>query len=364
LVPALYQTHHHVLTRKAVFALGMSNGDIMVRMDHLTKDRLLGPPFVAPLPHVVVLGAGASRAAFPHGDRHGKILPLVDGLAEVVGKPWHDLLEFFQPPVESFEAQFSWLRRQANAADVLSEVERRIIQYFQSLELPDSPTIYDYLILGLRPKDTIATFNWDPLLLATHLRNRGVAELPDIRFLHGCVSYFTCQDHDVLGSVNECCPECYRSLVAPALFFPESEKDYAAERAVQREWNAVGQRLRRAFHLTIFGYSGPATDYNARKLLLEAWTATPMREVSHVEIIDVTTDDVLRRKWQEFIPFQHDMVHREFWESTIAKWPRRTGEYKMCASLYGIPAETIGPIRTDSLHELQDWHAALAQQEN
>jgi len=50
--------------------------------------------------------------------------------------------------------------------------------------------------------------------------------------------------------------------------------------------------------------------------------------------------------------------------SAIAKFPRRTAEYKLCASLYGLPAEPIGPFRTESLHKLQDWHAALACSED
>jgi hypothetical protein len=36
-------------------------------------------------PHVVILGAGASRAGFPRGDRDGKLLPVMGDLAEIVG---------------------------------------------------------------------------------------------------------------------------------------------------------------------------------------------------------------------------------------------------------------------------------------
>ena len=35
-------------------------------------------------PHVVILGAGASAAAFPKGDRNGRRLPLMDDLVQVV----------------------------------------------------------------------------------------------------------------------------------------------------------------------------------------------------------------------------------------------------------------------------------------
>ena len=36
-------------------------------------------------PHVVVLGAGASRATCPNGDWSGRILPLMTDFVEVVG---------------------------------------------------------------------------------------------------------------------------------------------------------------------------------------------------------------------------------------------------------------------------------------
>jgi hypothetical protein len=36
-------------------------------------------------PHIVLLGAGASRAAFPNGDRNGMKLPLMCDLVEMLG---------------------------------------------------------------------------------------------------------------------------------------------------------------------------------------------------------------------------------------------------------------------------------------
>ena len=50
----------------------------------VTKARLISEPKNM-RPHVVILGAGASVAAFPQGDATGKILPTMDNLVEVVG---------------------------------------------------------------------------------------------------------------------------------------------------------------------------------------------------------------------------------------------------------------------------------------
>ncbi len=48
-------------------------------IEELVKDTRMGKP------HVLILGAGASRAAFPKGDRNGKSLPLMDDFVETVG---------------------------------------------------------------------------------------------------------------------------------------------------------------------------------------------------------------------------------------------------------------------------------------
>lgn len=329
----------------------------------LTKERLSEEPFAIEVPHVVILGAGASKAAFPQGDRFGRGLPVMDELPAILGRPWVDLLEVAQPPVEGFESQFSWIRQQQRFSEHLQEIESLITRYFSALKLPDTPTIYDYIVLGLRGKDVIATFNWDPLLFLAHKRNRHVGDLPDLRFLHGCVHFATCEIHDILGQPSELCPICRSSLRTGELFFPDEEKDYTKDLFVERDWRAVTAALESAFHLTIFGYSGPRTDYNARQLLLNGWAKTPFRDYSHVEIIDIKDDSELRGNWEEFIPFQHDMVTPSFWDSTIARWPRRTAEYKLSASLYGMPSEDIGPLRTESLRELQEWHAKLADVE-
>lgn len=316
-----------------------------------------------PLPHVVLLGAGASRAAFPTGDGKGRFVPLMDDLPRILGKPWSDLIESARPPHVGFEMQFSWMKRSGSYSAELIEIEDLIEEYFDGLQLPDTPTIYDYLVLGLRPKDVIATFNWDPFLILAERRNRHVARLSDIRFLHGCVRYATCPDHDVLGTLAESCPECRKPLSRSRLLLPEVEKDYARDSHIQRDWSIVTEKLKKAFHLTIFGYSGPATDLKARQLLLEGWSQTPVHSISHVEIIDIRDDLALRRSWKDFIPYNHDMVTSTFWDSTIARWPRRTAEYKLMASLYGIPSEYVGPFRTESLKELQEWHASIAAAE-
>lgn len=324
---------------------------------------LFSKPDATALPHVVILGAGASRAALPNGDKNGKSIPLMDDLPDVLGDKWTKLVKRAGVPAGSFEAQFSWLRRCGGYEVALAEVEQLIAEFFRTLELPDHPTIYDYLVLGLRKQDIIATFNWDPFLMQALRRNRDTATMPDIRFLHGCVSYATCNEHDVLGIPTEECPFCAESLIQGKLIYPDDAKDYASDTMIHRDWMVVTEKLKQAIHFTIFGYSGPATDFNAKQLLLTEWKKNPFLMINHVEIIDIADSDELRRRWSEYIPHQHEIVISRFWESSIAKFPRRTIEWKIAASMYGIPTEAIGPYRTDDLPDLQAWYSKLAREE-
>jgi hypothetical protein len=314
-------------------------------------------------PHIVVLGAGASLAALPDGDRHGRKIPLLNDLPSIAGEDWREIVEEANPPEGNFEAQYSWICESGFYTDKLQRVEERILDFFASLELPDEPTIYDYLLLSLRQKDVVATFNWDPFLMQAHSRNRDLFKLPDIRFLHGSVAYTSCVDHDILGRENEACPICGNKLGKASLIFPLKEKDYTADKLIDRDWDAARKALKKAFHLTIFGYSGPVTDFAARQLLLDAWKENPITDFCHAEIVDIKDQEELAKTWKEFFPHHHDMYSSSFWDSSIAKWPRRTEEWKMLTSYYGVPSQFINVPRFSTLKELQEWFLELAEHE-
>ncbi len=109
-------------------------------------------------PHVVILGAGASVAAFPQGDKNGKRLPVMANFIEVLGltRDLHRLGVDFEG--RGFEELYSDLDAAGNEK-AITLIEDTVRRYFSDLELPDVPTIYDHLVLSLRPKDVIATFN-------------------------------------------------------------------------------------------------------------------------------------------------------------------------------------------------------------
>ncbi|MEW5718471.1 MAG: hypothetical protein AB1817_07595, partial [Chloroflexota bacterium] len=138
-------------------------------------------------PHVVILGAGASRAAFPNGDANGTKLPLMTDFVEIVGLG--DLLERngLDYRNKNFETLYDEIVAVRGADSFTRILNERIYEYFAGLQIPDEPTLYDYLVLSLRGKDVIATFNWDPFLALAYQRNYHVGEMPHILFMHGNV---------------------------------------------------------------------------------------------------------------------------------------------------------------------------------
>ena len=67
----------------------------------------------------------------------------VVGLEDLLAKAgWSD-------SKSNFEDFYDSLSRSGEHAEVLNELEQRVYKYFAALALPDNPTPYDYLLLGL-----------------------------------------------------------------------------------------------------------------------------------------------------------------------------------------------------------------------
>ena len=142
-------------------------------------------------PHVVLLGAGASLAAFPNGDQLGRKLPLMKDLVEIL-----DLRTLIEQTGEKldkddFEAIYSRIASNPKHVAIKEKIEEKVREYFASLKITNSTTLYDRLLLSLRRKDAIFTFNWDPFLFDAYLRNRHIPELPQIFF---CMATFGLED--------------------------------------------------------------------------------------------------------------------------------------------------------------------------
>lgn len=276
-------------------------------------------------PHVVVLGAGASRAALPHGDKNGKILPLMNDFSKVVGLETL-LRDWGIDPLQNFEDTFSslWDTKQV---DKITFLRTRIEEYFESLVLPDRPTLYDHLVLSLRSTDLIATFNWDPLLVAAYRRNRNAGlALPKLAFLHGNVAVGYCAVDRITGPANMTCRHCENPFKKIPLLYPIGKKDYSGNEFIADAWQQLERGFKKAFMITIFGYSGPRTDQEAIAAMQKAWGDKSNRAMEQTAFITKQTEDEVCENWDAFIHSHHYEVFDDFYDSWIAHHPRRTGE--------------------------------------
>jgi len=331
-----------------------------------TKQNLIEEPFDdhRRRPHVVLLGAGASLAAFPEGDANGQLLPLMDNLVETlelqsllksVGLEYRD-----QP---NFEIIYSKLASESSSADLLCEIERKIEAYFTALSLPSHATTYDRLLLSMRPSDAVFTFNWDPFLFDAYQRNREAVSLPEIFFLHGNVRIGACLSHDRWGARSECCPECGDRMPNVPLLYPITKKNYSSDPYIQRSWEAAKTLFAEAFALTIFGYGAPSSDKDAVELLRLAWLKRSDRILEHVEIIDILDSTTLYNRWLPFNQSKHYRANNAFQQSRLSRWPRRSCESIWYPMRYGFPCEDFPLPPGNNLIELQNVAADIAQHE-
>lgn len=152
------------------------------------------------------------------------------------------------------------------------------------------------------------------------------------------------------------------------LLYPVEKKDYARSEFIEKEWSRLRSYLKSAKRITIFGYGAPDTDAEAISLMSDAWGPSSSRSLEQIEIIDVSPESELRKRWSKFIHTHHYEVYDNYFDSTLARFPRRTGENFMHTYLPSTPDEALQqenriPSGFKSLSELQDWHRKLIDAE-
>lgn len=328
----------------------------------MTKDEGINCVYDEPS-HVVILGAGASVASVLHNpEPSGKSLPQMSNFVDIVG-----LSNILQAD-GNFEAQYSSVHAQNPNSPLLREVEERVKNYFRGLKLPKTPTIYDYLVLSLRRKDLIATFNWDPFLYQAFSRNRTLGEMPNLCFLHGSVSIGYSRVEQKAGPAGWFSKSTGNEYVPTKLLYPVAQKDYNNDEFIRREWDRLKLWLKNSKRLTIFGYSAPETDIEAVGLMSNAWGDLNQRNLEEVEMIDTLAEDVVRKRWNKFIHTHHYNYCTNYFESSLALFPRRTGEAFIHQVLPSSEEEALQepnpvPRRFDSLDQMWDWFQPLIHAE-
>ena len=281
-------------------------------------------------PHVVILGAGASCAAIPNGDKFGKKISAMSGFIEKLGLS--DILSEIEIITKSdnLEDIYMELDERSKTDEKCSQVkemlENKIRAYMLDFKLPDNPTIYDYLVMGLTSKYLIATFNWDPFLVQAIGRAlRYTDNVPQVAFLHGNVAVGYCKEDNIMGNVGQLC-RCGNLLEPMKLLFPIKNKDYNSDVAIQKSWKNLSNALEVAYMVTIFGYSAPKSDYEAIKMLKKAWGSVEDRNMEEIELIDIRDENDVIESWNQFIHTHHYSYHKSFFDSTLARCPRRSCE--------------------------------------
>ena len=318
----------------------------------MKKEELIRSPFEDARPHIVLLGAGASLAAFPNGDRLGRTLPLMKNLVEVI-----DLGPLIKQTCENigqeyeFEAVYSRIASNPDYIAIKEQIETKVRKYFSSLEMINSTTLYDCLLLSLRRKDAIFTFNWDPFLFDAYSRNMHIAELPEIFFLHGNVRIGMCSTHtERWGERLSLCPVCSRPFKDVPLLYPVNRKNYSNNLYISNSWESARYFFREAFVLTVIGYSAPESDIDAIELLKQSWKGRSDRKLEHIEVVDVEHTNKLEKRWKPFLPTGHLRHIHKLEDSWISMFPRRSSEALRQAVYFGEPSEQF-PIKYASALE-------------
>lgn len=309
------------------------------------------------LPHVFILGAGASKAACAH-DANGLLVPLMNEIVLIpeIAKEIPD--RFSDDERIDFESLFHSLTDNEKR-----QIEAAIRSYFERLQLPDRVTIYDQIILGLRPKDLIASFNWDPLLEQARRRNENAAPLPRIVYLHGNVTQGHCADHGFIGSLGTLCRNCNKPLEPVPLLYPIREKNYQST-AIGLQWACLQESLSTAYFLTIFGYRAPSTDVEAISLMKGAYDRNLAKVLAEIHIIDLRRRRELRAQWSGFTVGLHYVIAKKLSQCwNFVNYPRRSCEALAQASLKCEPWPENPIPKFRSIAHLQEWIRPLVREE-
>jgi hypothetical protein len=224
-------------------------------------------------PHVVLLGAGASIACIPNGDKNGKRISVMEGIRKHIDLSWY----------KGAKTNLEEIYQELEDEQLKEKFENQLFDYYSKFQIPDKPTVYDHLIISLTKKDLIASFNWDPLLFQAYHRCLKITDdLPYIVFLHGNTWewYKVNEDNSCTGVWQKELPirpggcivsadgtRCKRSK----LLYPVQNKDYDRDPFIKKSWETFRFMLKKCFLLTIFGYSAPQSDIRALDAIREAF---------------------------------------------------------------------------------------------
>ncbi len=147
-------------------------------------------------------------------------------------------------------------------------------------------------------------------------------------FLHSSVAVGICEDcRHYEPYRNKYCSLCGEPLISPRLLYPVENKDYSQNIYIQDAWNTLQNYLETACIVTIWGYSAPKSDKEAKKIMLKAFSSD-YRPLDQIEVIDIADEDKLYETWQPFAKDTnyHLNIHKSLMDTYIGEFPRRSVE--------------------------------------
>lgn len=314
---------------------------------------------IAGLEHLVILGAGATCAAFPDGDASGRVIPAMSKFMEETG-----LIEKFPDDVKeeikaepNLEDLFSKWSEDPSRKTRREKLEKEIRGYLTNLE-SIGMNLYVKLLLSLTARDVIATFNWDPLLpqIYRKLWYDITDDLPHLLFLHGNVAMGYCPHCRRIGYLHEKCVGCDKDFAEMPLLYPVKNKNYNANIYIRSAWEDLGKALAKASVVTFFGYSAPVSDTAAKNMMNEAFRQDPLRNIVEFQLINTADETELRNSYGDFnIKPNHMSIVSSFYDSYIARYPRRSADNLYNAVMFCRPfcyPEKLSVTKEDGIFEL------------
>lgn len=128
------------------------------------------------------------------------------------------------------------------------------------------------------------------------------------------------------GEIDCGCIKCGNRLTDSKLLYPIKTKNYTNDIFISNEWNALKNYLKNTYILSIFRYSAPKSDVEAKQLMQEAWGKAEERNLEQIEIIDIQEEDNLLNTWESFIHTHHYDIYDNFYKSWSATYPRQSSE--------------------------------------
>ena len=313
-------------------------------------------------PHVVILGAGASKASELNGDLQYGSIPLMKDLADALELKHFVDREDYKKAKENFELFFDSITKKPKYKEIRELIEYRIYDYFNTFRIKEKVTLYDKLVLSLRAKDVIATFNWDPLLCYAYRRNGFLKTLPELLFLHGNVIFGYCEDDSVYGWKDDKCKKCGKPFKPSRLLYPVSHKNYSEDPIIEGQWKNLQFSIEDSFFISFFGYSAPFTDIDARQKIINHIRDNKLKQYLEVEIVDLNYENLGENNFKEMVDDTHFYGISDWKNMYSLKYSRFSCEALFEAVMMNKPLPEFNIPDADNLSELQGWYVEITDQ--